>query len=407
MSPAVDLKDKGVKSSFSDSLASNPFLACVRGMYKAIEEEKPDLVTFMGDLTTKGDLGGYNDCLQYLAKGMCLGTSPIINPDNILFVAGNHDVCRKTAIEKGVDEKFKVLNDMLSKNGFSPLTTQTVDHRKISNGKKTVHAYGLNSSIGCAEKRHLSSRVADLIFKKIEDDLAADIDKRDEILDDAYEVLDAPAIHSDTIAELVTSIQGLSETELGVLIAHHNILPQATPRVEAYTELVNSGSFRSTVSQLGHPLLFLHGHIHTDPIEVIYNPIYGKRPLICISAPAFDSGFNLLEIGHDRSNRPIGCKITPYRINSSGYLTKEAQMIVPFGHMPVRILNDKVAHLASIIIRKTMLTWSDLGKEIDSSAGIDDDEIPAIVDELQWHGLISIENKKSNPETWRIRSLMG
>jgi len=127
MSASIDLKDDGVTSSLSRTLASNPFQESVRGLYQTIERENPDLVAFMGDLTTRGDLNGYAACLEYFAKGLCFGSAPIIDPEKVLIVAGNHDVCRDTAINKGGEEKFNVLNGLLKDKGFEALTITELD----------------------------------------------------------------------------------------------------------------------------------------------------------------------------------------------------------------------------------------------------------------------------------------
>ena len=59
---------------------------------------------------------------------------------------------------------------------------------------------------------------------------------------------------------------------LSVIVAHHNLLPQRLPRLAPYTELVNGGALRASLGELGKPVLYLHGHIHEDPIEILRSP---------------------------------------------------------------------------------------------------------------------------------------
>lgn len=404
---SADKKDTAISDEFTDTFSSNTFQDSTRKMISILESEEIDFVTFMGDLTSKGCLDGYDRCLEFLSKCLRLSSKPVIDKEKILIVAGNHDVCRKTAIASP-DQKFSVLSKKLKLKGFEGLTVKDLDHRTISLGTEKVELYGVNSCIGCGEKRYLPKRVRDVIDEKISDDISKAGSDADAVLEDVYEQIDTPAIHSETIGNLVNKIESLSETHLGVIIAHHNLLPQSLPRVEVYTELINSGAFRSTLSQLGKPILYLHGHIHTDPVEIVSNPINGRRPLICVSAPAFDNGFNLLEIRFDAKSRPIGCRIHFYRANESGYITKLKEVIVPFGGVPNRVLSAKLSEVASVILKKQTLTWLDL-TEIPEiiSMNLDTDDLSKSLTELYWHGMINIENYSREKTSWRIGSLMG
>jgi hypothetical protein len=51
------------------------------------------------------------------------------------------------------------------------------------------------------------------------------------------EILDTPAFDQDHIEEVCHTIGGMNKKNVPVVVAHHNILPQAIPRVAAYTEL--------------------------------------------------------------------------------------------------------------------------------------------------------------------------
>jgi 3',5'-cyclic AMP phosphodiesterase CpdA len=405
--PKVDAKDDGISKPFVETIASNSFRASVRKVMSLLEEEDIDFVTFMGDLTTKGNLEGYRECLQFLAKGLRLDGKPLIPSEQILIVAGNHDVCRKTAINNPA-RKFAVLNDMLDASGFQKLVEMQVDHRSVLRGPSGIHFLGINSCMGCGERRFLPSRVRDAIFDKIDADMANPHEDTDAVLEDIYEQIDAPAISAETIEELVRKVEALDRSSLGIIVAHHNLLPQSNPRIDPYTELINSGSLRSTISQMGRPILYLHGHIHADPVEIITNPTSGKLPLICVSAPAFEDGFNILEIAFDSGSTPIGCRIVPHRANDSGYIVRERHVVVPFGGIPTRILDAQASMTASIILRRRSLTWEDLLEEQSiKQSGLDAEQIAEKTTELYWHGLVEIENLNHEPSAWRIRSLMG
>lgn len=78
---------------------------------------------------------------------------------------------------------------------------------------------------------------------------------------------------------------------------------QRMTRLAPYTELVNSGAVRASLMEAGRPILYLHGHIHTDPVEVLSVP--GGDALVCISAPAAEDGFNIIEVVFTRSGKPL------------------------------------------------------------------------------------------------------
>lgn len=402
---SADVKDDGVAESLTHEISSASFIESVRRLTDIIENERINSIAFMGDLTSLGDLKQYEACVNFFSGLLRLGDAPMIDPRNVIVVAGNHDVCREICKTTPMT-KFSVLSDYLKAGGFKKLSEQNLDIRNIAEGESFASLIGLNSCMGCGEKRFLPQRVRDEIYEKIDKDLSNVDDKEKlKVLDEVYEQLDAPAVSSDSIGFLIESVEKLDRNSIPVVIAHHNLLPQSLPRLAPYTELVNSGALRSTLTSLSRPVIYLHGHIHTDPIEVITNAVKGKSPLISISAPCLDSGFNIIEIGFGSRGDPIGCRVLPYRINASGYIMKQESTLIPFSGFPRAYLDPIRSDLLSKIIDAKYIPFSDLvhwakSREwfIDNTALTDD------LIELSWHGVIVIEGTEHDEQFWRIRS---
>ena len=402
---SADIKDDGVAESLTKNITSGTFIESVRRMVEVAETGNVDFLAFMGDLTSRGDLSQYSACVKYLSNLLRMETVPILDPQDILFVAGNHDVSRDIAKTKPED-KFKILSDTLEANGFLAICETELDCRQIISDGCTVSAIGINSCIGCGEKRYLPSRVQDEIFSKIEGDLktATDTDKL-AVLDEVYETLDAPAVASETIGSLIKHVEEADSEAVPLIVAHHNLLPQSLTRLDPYTELVNSGALRSVLTSLGRPAIYLHGHIHTDPIEVITNAATGKSPLVCISAPALESGFNIVEIGFGSQGDPIGCRVIPYRCGEGGYVMSCDAILIPFSGFTNAFFDKTRSALFSKIVGDgyiqytDLLTWAKTQKWY-----VDDVRLGNDLVELSWQGAITIEGMDRGQAFWRIKS---
>ena len=404
-SASADIKDDGISESLTGSITSSTFIESAQRMIQVAESEKIDFIAFMGDLTSRGNLRQYTACVEYFHNLLRLNAVPLIKPENILIVAGNHDVSRDLAINSP-DKKFKTLSETLENNGFRGLLEKSLDIRGVKTDGCSVDIIGLNSCIGCGEKRFLPSRVRDEIFGKIESDLSTLTgDERREALEEVYEQLDAPAVSSETISLLINEIEGSDTESIPVIVAHHNLLPQSFTRLDPYTELVNSGALRSVLTSLGKPAIYLHGHIHTDPIEVVTNAVTGKSPLVCVSAPALEGGFNVVEIGFGSELEPIGCRVIPYRCDDAGYVTARETILIPFNGFTTAFFDKTRSAIFSKIVGEgympyiDLLNWAQTEKWYVDETRLGDDLV-----ELRWQGVVTIEGIARDQKFWRIRS---
>jgi hypothetical protein len=165
----------------------------------------------------------------------------------------------------------------------------------------------MNSCWSCGAVEYIPAEFRDSVGPAIE----AAIAKGDPKVLSAYydRQFDTPAFSDASISELVEFAGALPREQQLVVVAHHNLLPQRLTRLAPYTELVNSGAVRSSLMEAKRPILYLHGHIHTDPVEVLSVP--GGDALACISAPAAETGFNVVEVVFTRSGNPLVGHVIP------------------------------------------------------------------------------------------------
>ena len=152
--------------------------------------------------------------------------------------------------------------------------------------------------MGCGEKRLLPEAVADQI-KGVLDEYATSAAPAD-AFDLVGEQLDTPAFDHSHVEDLMQSIKGLDDCWAPLVLAHHNVLPQSIPRVALYTEVVNGGLIRSRLASCDRPVIYCHGHIHDDPVDVVWDQRRTNGKVIAVSAPELVKGYNLITVYFSR-----------------------------------------------------------------------------------------------------------
>lgn len=326
----ADVKDAGFPSALSDLARLKP-LTCVARKLTAMTD-RLDAVLFTGDLTTYGDPTGYRDCLNYFNGLINFKRWPL---DRLHAVPGNHDIDRHKVDPLGTDlyTKFEDFDQAWKALGIPILATNGVRQSTISVPKATtsgVTMFSLNSSLGCGERRYPKQIQEEL--GKLLDAYASTVPKAAafELLG---ETLDTPAFAQNEVEDVCFEIGNMARTSLPIVVAHHNILPQSVPRIAIYTDLINAGMVRSRFSHLQRPIIYCHGHIHDHPVEVISEPEYPGSKLICVSAPKFSAGFNVISIEFSSLGSPLGCVICSYRLNNRDAEIRGEVLSIPF-HSP-------------------------------------------------------------------------
>ena len=361
------------------------------------------MLLLCGDLTSKGDLASYRECTKYLVNALNIGGDWTEN--TIHIVPGNHDIDRMSCDPSGIDlsVKFKPLAEVWNSYSLPILTTGGVRTTLVRAGKCQVDVYSLNSCVGCGEMRSLPDKIAielDAVLKKY---------AKSAVPSDAFEILgeqlDTPAFAHEDIETLAASLGSLSGNSLPIVLAHHNILPQSLLRLAIYTEVINAGAVRTRLVACKRPIIYCHGHIHTDAIEQITSPRTLGGTITAISAPPILVGFNLIEIAFSREHTPIGCTIVSHRIQDHGGVEVTERVRIPLVSAASAFsISDKVLERALSLLTKAPERVSELRKKLNTSASrpLSVAEIIQILLEAEWMCLVIFTSQVGKPETWHV-----
>lgn len=357
-----------------------------------------DAILFVGDLTSRGDLSAYASFLDGVKKLS-------IDPNKILIVPGNHDVDHKLCQEDQPDAQFKPLNDALTARNFRELPIDAPIYLPVSKGHSHLQIAALNSCLGCGStKRFLDPDMDKALRATITRKMRKNPDfEQSELF---WEILDTPSFDIAHIERVVDEFEQQDPSVLPIVIAHHNLLPQKVPRVTAYGELLNGGLVRDHFSRLDRPLIYLHGHIHTDPVEILTIPNSPKGRIVSISVPDLASRLNSLTFQFNSKGDPLGCIITPKEIH---HHIARSPIRIPFWsvtHHP-DILTDQARGVYERLQkqkRDKSIPFSELARKIKDQ--VQDSDIPSVLYELEWFNLINIMPRESDVNSSWIRRVI-
>lgn len=394
----VDAKDERFPADLRNVIAATPTKRVFHAIYRVLETETVAALLFMGDLTDIGKLQGYQACAQYIRNALQLGPGEKYGDILTGIVPGNHDIDRELANQPGATTKFEPLQKALNDAGLKSLPIGKPIWMAARSGPAAAKIALLNSCWGCGEREYIPPEFRDGVFAAIENAIAAGSDER--AVRAYYDrQFDTPAFSNDTITELASLDS--KGSELLVVAAHHNILPQRLPRLAPYTELVNSGAIRATLTELARPVLYLHGHIHEDPIEVLHVP--GGEPLVCISAPEASSGFNVLDLIFTKVGVPLSVQVSPWRFNASGILRPAQTVAIPLIGTRRRAHNRTLPEIYALLLKSNQMYWDELltaaGSVFTEDAEV---QLEEAIETLFADGRVKIENYDLAKPSWII-----
>jgi hypothetical protein len=407
-----DNKDSAFPSGLALLSAPDPLTTVVRKIQRSMAELKPNLLLLSGDLTSRGDIGQYKKCVEYLKESLNLSKIAV---KKIHVVPGNHDVDRTTVDPSGKDllSKFSPFRAAWADSGF-PSEVLTVEgvratYLPVPKAKLAkVATFSLNSSIGCGEKRYLPDQVKD----EIQNVLKAYIAKKGGLsaaFDVIGESLDTPLFRHEDVDQICAEIRSMEPRSMPVIVSHHNILPQATPRVAMYTEVLNGGLVRSRLSHLQRPLIYCHGHIHDRPVEVIHEPEYSGSKVVCVSAPQLTEGFNIIDVHFGlQKSTPIGCTVTSYTLNQRNADIRSIEIRIPFYSPNRSVLKEFGSDALPKILaplNNQELRFRDVSERIATAkvGAVNQDDLPELLLEGEWLGYFKINNRELEPEYWHVQ----
>ncbi len=396
----IDDKDERFPSTLRNMLAGPPVKTVFRKLYAALETETVDALLFMGDLADRGDLAGYKAAVSYLAGALQLGAGRRFQDLNLGLVPGNHDVDRALAAQQGMKRKFRPLQDAVQAAGLPALPIENPSWLRAERGKARAEIALLNSCWGCGERENIPSEfqtgIADAIAAAIaggskERAVAAYYDRQ----------LDTPAFSAASIQRLVDDVAKRPGASVLVACAHHNILPQRTTRLAPYTELVNSGSLRNALMDLARPVLYLHGHIHEDPVEIVSTPSGG--PLVCISAPEASRGYNVIELVFTHTGLPLVCNLLPWRLEETGVFRERGRQTIPISGGRRRPPNAVHHAIYRDVVSARDRYWDALVATAAAAGAVaPEDETEEALETLAADQLLAIENYELGREHWLV-----
>lgn len=394
---AVDQKDRTFSVELRNIISRQPIKTVFKRIYRMCEDKKVDGILLMGDMTDFGKIDGYEAGLAYVTNALQLGGGRRNAATFCGIVPGNHDIDRALAKQPSMLAKFKPLNAALSAVGLGqiPVERSLVSHIGPRDAQCAVVL--MNSCWGCGAVEYIPAEFRDGVGSAIE----AAISSGDlKVLSAYYDrQFDTPAFSDASISHLVEVAGTLPREQQLVIVAHHNLLPQRMTRLAPYTELVNSGAVRASLMEARRPILYLHGHIHTDPIEVLSVP--GGDALVCISAPAAEVGFNVIEVVFTRSGNPLVGHILPWRFDQSGVLREGARLTVPLIGKRRRSPDDGLAKVYAYLLGVRQCYWSDLLHNCGQYFKIDpDSQLQECIELLMADRSITVENYEAKPDSW-------
>lgn len=382
-------------------ISALPIKIVFQKIYEIIDQQGVDAVVFMGDLTDYGQLEHYDATVSYIASSLQLGSGLKYAHIPTGIVPGNHDVCRKLAKKPGLSEKFRPLAESLARYGLPQLPIESPKVLRFGQGTANASMILLNSCWGCGAQEFIPADFRTELDSAIQQAIDAG---QQSILSSYYDrQLDTPAFSDQTVRKCVEIGRAASGTDALIFVAHHNIFPQRLTRLAPYTELVNSGALRGALVDLDRPVLYFHGHIHEDPIEIITRP--GGQPLISVSAPAAEDGFNEIEIKFDRAGEAIVAAVRRWRFDAGGVLHDAGVINVPLACRRGRLYDPLVSKTLARVLDRSVVYWRDLRsylKKLDKLSN--DDLLEEIIVSLAADGLILVENQRYDREHWLLRA---
>lgn len=396
---SVDDKDAKFPSVLKSSVSALPLKAVVKRIHAELSSGRIDALLFMGDLTDQGNLVGFETCAAYLMDALELGPGAQFANVPTGFVPGNHDIDRKLAISQGITGKFAPLAAAMAKVGASRFPTSEPISFAVNRDAAAATVHLLNSCWGCGEPENIPEEFRVAIKAAIDQVITGDPRAAATYYD---RQLDTPAFDADTIATVAGAVAEGPATALPILVAHHNLLPQRTPRLAPYTELVNSGALRAALIESNRPCLYLHGHIHEDPVEIV--SVSQAAPLVIVSAPEASQGFNIIEIIFMQSGLPLGCEIIPFRFEA-GVIKRLAPIPVSLIGGRRRSSDRRLVKLYARILDGGESYWSDVmtyARSIDAS--FTEEDVIEILELLNSDGSTIIENRDLPARDWIVRA---
>jgi hypothetical protein len=409
---SADDKDEGFPGLLKDISMERPYKIILEDLQKEISKS-PEAILMSGDLSTLGKIDGYRECLDFIKD--CIPPIYFGTKDKLFLAPGNHDVDRRRVSEVSLFPKFDPILDALREKQFPliPINQNVISEINKPCGNLIIIL--INSCLGCGEKRYYH-------------DLAEFVPKIFELNKD-YENIDTPIFQIEDIKSMIDFIKTKDKSYLPIILTHHNLLTMRKLRFAMYTELINSGYLRDQLLSLDRPVLYLHGHIHDNPVEIIQSPDSKDSKIICISAPLLlplkeagnskmssnktkimenKLGFNKLKIIFNQNMKPLGCEIGLFEYENGRTIISKKRIRFLSSPFTKSQATRRELDLLDLIKEKGMhylFQFKNFYEE-KFNENIDINELHNLVDELDWLGFVDYDRTEEELEMGFIESVV-
>ncbi|QOZ11158.1 metallophosphoesterase family protein [Bradyrhizobium sp. CCBAU 51765] len=268
----VDVKLSTFSPTIISSLATKPLTSVLGALRSICRDEPIDAVFTMGDFTSKGVTGLIADAVLIL--------DGIINETladrriPIYGVPGNHDVSREDAIRLGDTGKFDALQDAFKEHNWrDPPVRNFVSYEVVGASKAKLPVIMMNSSIGSWSKALYPRGLQDSLLSpsgmplELSDDepfgdKGLQTEQPPDLATQVYEQIDTPYFRAVDLEEIAARISRDRKTTL--VVSHHNLLPQYTPRISYFGEVLNAGYAPVPLDETRLAILLLDTNIDTE-----------------------------------------------------------------------------------------------------------------------------------------------
>lgn len=402
----IDLKDNAFPQRIVQMSATTALSASLRAAAHE-HQSRGAILMIAGDLTNYGNVEAYAECVKKLRATFRLDGTDRVGADTWHVATGNHDIDRTKVDPTGTRtvEPYQAAIDAWAPHVPLPVTEARVV-KLDPGGDHGAIVVTLDSCVGSGEQRKLPEDVRNSIIgalpkhhKKKKDVNTA--------LESAFETLDTPAFNESHLDQTLSAIRQAPSSHLPIVLAHHPLLPQQTPRVELYTELLNGGDARSRLSSVVRPVLYLHGHTHCEGVEIVVQRRPEQGKIVLVSAGLLAEGFNLITVEYSEYGRLLGLVIEPWVVAKGGDVKARTSDITRISLVDTRRSEHPLLRtiLQSLPDDEKPLRMSDLKKIItQSGASYTGRELEDAVREAEWIGRVEIVDRECEPDYWTLRS---
>ncbi len=427
-STLVDQKDKAFDEVIVRDLSFDKLSLVLSALNKVSTSGGIDFICFMGDFTTKGNISEIP--IATTIFDTLVNDQSLPGRATVYGVPGNHDVSKIDARNHGPIIKFMPLVEAFQSVGWNEPPIEDCVISNIMKGESSSPKLILvNTSLGSMSTHmlpeHLRSAFADAKLDDVPLDLigietdaraAPAYETQQHVarnrVEQWYQQLDTPYISRQSVTTLLNTLTD-SDSNFAIVCAHHNILPQRIPRISAYAEMLNAGLLRRSLLSSRKHILYLHGHIHEDPVETISitHPHGSEAPgssIVSVSAPPIWDGFNEIACFHDSTGDVFLVRITEYRPDENGHIgnfSDQRSRYFPLVLNHAALFDKRTRAIFDVIRDQRHVTWPELLTLCYRSAPSENDLEFAIMT-LFCCNVVSVKNLGRERRKWRI-SLSG